>query len=57
MVTDQKHSSNSIVNEQKVIRRTEKLAKLLRLDKQKLESLWNCLQNTKVNSVFLVTTT
>src|SRR6266498_4877769 len=52
MVTDQKHSSDSALSEQEVIRCTEKLAKLLGLDEQKLRSLWNCLQNTKVNSVF-----
>src|SRR2546423_7900995 len=45
MVTDQKHSSNSITSE--VIRHTKKLAKLLGLDEQ---MLWDRLQN-KVNSV------
>jgi len=33
MVTDQKYSSN-VFSEQKVIRHTEKIAKLLELDKQ-----------------------
>src|SRR5256884_9320820 len=47
MITDQKHSSNSIVSEQEVIRYTKKLAKLLELDEQ---LLWDRLQN-KVNSV------
>ena len=47
MVTDQKHSSDSIASEQEVIRHTKKLAKLLGLDEQ---MLWNHLQN-KVNSV------
>ncbi len=41
MITDQKYSSDSIASEQEVIRHTEKLAKLLGLDKQKLGSLWN----------------
>jgi len=34
MVTDQKHSSDSIVNEQEVIRCTEKTAQLFGLDEQ-----------------------
>ena len=34
MVTDQRHSSDSIANEQEVIRRTEKTAKLFGLDEQ-----------------------
>jgi len=34
MVTDQKHSSDSIANEQEVIRRTEKTARLFGLDEQ-----------------------
>ncbi len=34
MVTDQKHSSNSIASEQEVIRRTEKTARLFGLDEQ-----------------------
>ena len=34
MVTDQKHSSDSIASEQEVIRRTEKTARLFRLDEQ-----------------------
>ena len=34
MVTDQKHSSDSIVSKQKVIRRTEKIAQLFGLDEQ-----------------------
>ena len=46
MVTDQKHSSDSIASEQKVIRQTKKLAKLLGLDEQ---MLWDRLQN-KVKS-------
>ncbi len=37
MVTDQKHSSDSIASEQKDIRYTEKLAKLFELDKQNAE--------------------
>ncbi len=32
MVTDQKHSSDSIASEQKIIRHTEKTAWLFRLD-------------------------
>src|SRR4051812_13053654 len=47
MVTDQKHSSDSIASEQKVIRHMKKLVKLLELDEQ---MLWDRLQN-KVNSV------
>src|SRR2546430_16186813 len=47
MVTDQKHSSDSMTSEQEVIRHTRKLAKLLELDEQ---MLWDRLQN-KVNSV------
>ena len=34
MVTDQKHSSDSIASEQEVIRRTEKTARLFGLDEQ-----------------------
>ena len=34
MVTDQKHSSDSIANEQKVVRGTEKTAQLFGLDEQ-----------------------
>ncbi len=34
MVTDQKHSSDSITSEQKVIRCTEKTAQLFELDEQ-----------------------
>jgi hypothetical protein len=37
MVTDQKHSSDSALSEQEVIRRTEKIAKLLGTDKQNAE--------------------
>ena len=51
MVTDQKHSSDSTLIEQKVIRYMKILAQAFELDKQKLESLQNCSQNTKVNSV------
>ena len=47
MVIDQKHSSNSMTSEKKVIRHTKKLAKLLELDEQ---MLWDRLQN-KVNSM------
>src|SRR4051812_27778324 len=47
MITDQKHSFDSIVSEQKVIEHMKKLAKLLELDEQ---MLWDRLQN-KVNSV------
>src|SRR5436305_12870015 len=50
MVTDQKHSSDSIASKQKVIRYTKKLAKLLELDEQ---MLWDCLQN-KVNNIVRV---
>ncbi|RIA93703.1 hypothetical protein C1645_803884 [Glomus cerebriforme] len=38
MVTDQKHSSDSIASEQEVIRRTEKMARLFGLDKQNAEA-------------------
>ena len=37
MVTDQKHSSNSIASEQEVIRYTETLARAFGLDKQNAE--------------------
>src|SRR6266498_5621752 len=37
MVTDQKHSSNSIANEQEVIRYTKKLAQIFRLNEQNVE--------------------
>ena len=38
MVTDQKHSSDSIASEQGVIPNTEKLARLLEADKQNAEA-------------------
>src|SRR6266542_653804 len=37
MVTDQKHSSDSITSEQEVIRYTEKLAQMFRLNEQNAE--------------------
>ena len=37
MVTNQKHSSDSTANEQKVIRHTKKLAQIFRLNEQNAE--------------------
>ena len=37
MVTDQKHSSNSIASKQEVIRYMEKLAQMFRLNEQNAE--------------------
>ncbi len=44
MITNQKHLSDSITNEQEVIRYTEKVAQLLELNKQNAE-VYSMLSN------------